>query len=182
MAQVVPGRFTASTDEPFVVFMIGMRINRPLAVRQWLPTLRAMGPMLKELYQPPRERLPRRRVFLPRPGAGHLAVLALLRGPGALRQEPCRSAHASLAALQPIRRQGWERRDLPRDLPRGAGELRGNLLQHARLRSRQSDRARQGSWRQGDSAAASDARGERTRRALARVATWLLRPAVAHLR
>ncbi len=53
MVQIVPGRFTARTDEPFVVFMIGMRINRLLAVRQWLPTLRAMGPMLKELYQHP---------------------------------------------------------------------------------------------------------------------------------
>jgi hypothetical protein len=53
MAHIVPGRFTARTDEPFVVFMIGMRVNRPLAVRKWLPTLRAMGPMLRELYQHP---------------------------------------------------------------------------------------------------------------------------------
>ena len=51
MAQVVDGRYTARMDEPFVVFMIGMRINRPLAVRKWLPTFRAMGPMLRELYQ-----------------------------------------------------------------------------------------------------------------------------------
>ncbi len=50
---VVRGRFTARTDEPFVVFIIGMRINKPLAVRKWLPTLRAMGPMLKELYRHP---------------------------------------------------------------------------------------------------------------------------------
>ncbi|MDP9485985.1 MAG: DUF4188 domain-containing protein [Actinomycetota bacterium] len=53
MAQIVNGRYTARVDEPFVVFMIGMRINRLLAVGQWLPTLRAMGPMLKELYQYP---------------------------------------------------------------------------------------------------------------------------------
>src|SRR4028118_909021 len=53
MVQVVPGRFTAKMDEPFVVFVIGMRINRPLAVRKWLPTVRAMGPMLKELYKHP---------------------------------------------------------------------------------------------------------------------------------
>jgi len=53
MVQVVPGRFTARTDEPFVVFLIGMRINRPFAVRKWLPTVRAMGPMLRELYQHP---------------------------------------------------------------------------------------------------------------------------------
>ena len=53
MAQVIPGRFTARTDEPFVVFIIGMRINRPLAIGKWLPTVRAMGPMLKELYSHP---------------------------------------------------------------------------------------------------------------------------------
>lgn len=53
MAQVIPGRFTAKMDEPFAVFLIGMRINRPIAVRQWLPTARAMGPMLKELYEHP---------------------------------------------------------------------------------------------------------------------------------
>jgi len=51
--EVVPGRFTARRDEPFVVFLIGMRVNRPLAVRQWLPTARAMGPMLRELYSHP---------------------------------------------------------------------------------------------------------------------------------
>lgn len=53
MAQITPGRFTAKMDEPFVVFVIGMRINKLLAVRKWLPTVRAMGPMLKELYEHP---------------------------------------------------------------------------------------------------------------------------------
>ena len=53
MVQVVPGRFTAKMDEPFVVFVIGMRINNLLAVRKWLPTARAMGPMLRELYRHP---------------------------------------------------------------------------------------------------------------------------------
>jgi len=53
MAQVIPGRFTARRDEPFVVFLIGMRINRPLAVGKWLPTARAMMPMLRELYRHP---------------------------------------------------------------------------------------------------------------------------------
>ena len=44
------GRFMAQTDEGFVVFMIGMRINRLLAVSKWLPTLAAMGPMMKTLH------------------------------------------------------------------------------------------------------------------------------------
>ena len=64
MVQVVPGRYTAKMDEPFVVFMIGMRINRPFAVRKWLPTFRAMGPMLKELYQHPEKGLLGAELFL----------------------------------------------------------------------------------------------------------------------
>ena len=51
MAQVVDGRYTARIDEPFVVFMIGMMINNFFAVRKWIPTFRAMGPMLRELYK-----------------------------------------------------------------------------------------------------------------------------------
>lgn len=53
MPQIFPGRFTADTDEPFVVFLIGMRINRPLALSKWVPTALAMGPMLRSLSQDP---------------------------------------------------------------------------------------------------------------------------------
>ncbi|GCE21229.1 DUF4188 domain-containing protein [Dictyobacter kobayashii] len=53
MATVVPGRFAAQVDHPFVVFLIGMRINKFLALRKWIPTARAMGPMLRSLYQHP---------------------------------------------------------------------------------------------------------------------------------
>lgn len=53
MTPVFPGRFAAHTDEPFVVFLIGIRINRPLAVRRWFPPLAAMMPMLKELESQP---------------------------------------------------------------------------------------------------------------------------------
>ena len=53
MPQIFPGRFTAAIDGPFVVFLIGMRINQPLAVRKWLPTAAAMRPMLRSLYQNP---------------------------------------------------------------------------------------------------------------------------------
>ena len=50
MAQIINRRFTAHTEEPFVVFMIGMRINRFLDFKRWVPTAYAMGPMLRELY------------------------------------------------------------------------------------------------------------------------------------
>ncbi len=50
MAGIIPGRYTAVVDGPFVVFLVGMRINRLLAFSKWVPVARAMGPMLKELY------------------------------------------------------------------------------------------------------------------------------------
>ncbi len=53
MTPIYPGRFTADTDEPFVVFLIGMRINKPLALHKWVPTALAMGPMLGSLYRNP---------------------------------------------------------------------------------------------------------------------------------
>ena len=53
MAKIHPGRFTADTDRPFVVFLIGMRINKPFALHKWLPTALAMGPMLGSLAQDP---------------------------------------------------------------------------------------------------------------------------------
>ncbi len=53
MAKVFPGRYTAHIEGPFVVFMIGMRVNRFLAFRRWIMTAMQMGPMLRTLYQHP---------------------------------------------------------------------------------------------------------------------------------
>ena len=53
MPPVMPGRFTAQMDEPFVVFIIGMRINKLLALRKWVPVAQSMGPMLSDLYTHP---------------------------------------------------------------------------------------------------------------------------------
>lgn len=49
MGDVVDGRHSAAYDGELVVFLIGMRINSALKVREWLPVARAMGPMLREL-------------------------------------------------------------------------------------------------------------------------------------
>jgi hypothetical protein len=49
MARVFAGRFSATIDGPFVVFLIGMRVNKLWAVNKWLPVARAMPPMLREL-------------------------------------------------------------------------------------------------------------------------------------
>jgi hypothetical protein len=49
MSQVYRGRYTAQIEGSFVIFLIGMRVNRLLAVNKWLPVTRAMPAMLEEL-------------------------------------------------------------------------------------------------------------------------------------
>ncbi|WP_390628669.1 DUF4188 domain-containing protein [Bacillus litorisediminis] len=44
------GRFMAQSGENFVVFIIGMRVNKWWAIHQWWPVFKAMPAMLKELY------------------------------------------------------------------------------------------------------------------------------------
>ena len=53
MAKIFPGRFTADVDGDFVVFLIGMRVNKLWDVRDWWPTFVAMRPMVKELEARP---------------------------------------------------------------------------------------------------------------------------------
>src|SRR3712207_3216057 len=48
-----PGRYGASLEGDFVVFLIGMRVNQPLKARKWLPVFFAMPRMLKELEKRP---------------------------------------------------------------------------------------------------------------------------------
>ena len=53
MAQVINRRVTAEIEGDFVVFLIGMRINRFWKVWKWLPVFLAMPRMLRELEQRP---------------------------------------------------------------------------------------------------------------------------------
>ena len=46
-------RLSAVMSGDFVVFLIGMRINKPLRIDKWLPVATAMPKMLKELYANP---------------------------------------------------------------------------------------------------------------------------------
>lgn len=55
MAKLIPERVSAEIDGDFVVFLIGMRINKWWKVWQWLPTGLAMARMLKELSILPKE-------------------------------------------------------------------------------------------------------------------------------
>jgi Monooxygenase af470-like len=45
----VKGRMTADLSEDFVVFLIGMRVNKPWKLHKWIPVARAMTPMLRTL-------------------------------------------------------------------------------------------------------------------------------------
>ncbi len=53
MARIFPGRFTARIDGPFVVFLIGMRINQLWAVHKWIPIAAAMPRMQTMLKKNP---------------------------------------------------------------------------------------------------------------------------------
>ena len=50
---ILAGRYAATLDGDFVVFLIGTRINQLWAVHKWLPVTRAMPRMLRELKQQP---------------------------------------------------------------------------------------------------------------------------------
>ncbi|MFV0534907.1 MAG: DUF4188 domain-containing protein [Cumulibacter sp.] len=45
------GRFTVSADQEVTVFLIGMRLNKPLAITRWWPVLTAMPRMLRHLAE-----------------------------------------------------------------------------------------------------------------------------------
>jgi hypothetical protein len=48
-AKIIPQRTCATMSGEFCVFLIGMRINRPLKVHKWLLLAMAMPRMLREL-------------------------------------------------------------------------------------------------------------------------------------
>jgi hypothetical protein len=51
--EILAERMTAELEGDFVVFVIGMRINKPWKVAKWLPVALAMPRMLKELEAQP---------------------------------------------------------------------------------------------------------------------------------
>ena len=57
MSEIIRERVTAQCDEPFVVFLIGMRVNKPWKVHKWLPVAMAMGRMIRELSTRPKSDL-----------------------------------------------------------------------------------------------------------------------------
>jgi hypothetical protein len=55
MTKVIPDRVTGRINGDFVVFLIGMRINKPWLLHKWLPVAMAMPKMIKELEAAPAE-------------------------------------------------------------------------------------------------------------------------------
>ena len=53
MAKVIAQRMTSRIDGDFVVFLIGLRVNKPWKIHKWLPVFLAMPRMLKELAANP---------------------------------------------------------------------------------------------------------------------------------
>lgn len=53
MKQIYNQKMAGELEGDFVVFLIGMRINKFWKLHKWLPVFVAMGPMLKELSNNP---------------------------------------------------------------------------------------------------------------------------------
>ena len=53
MAQIIKKRVCAEMEGGFVVFLIGMRVNKPWKFWKWLPVATAMPRMLAELFKQP---------------------------------------------------------------------------------------------------------------------------------
>ena len=72
MATIHQGRYSAEIEGDFVVFLIGIRLNRPWKVHHWWPVFTAMPRMLRELRRHPEQGL-----------LG--ALLALIGGPAVVQ-------------------------------------------------------------------------------------------------
>jgi hypothetical protein len=64
VSKVVTGRFSADMDGDFVVFLIGMRVNKPWQLRKWLPIFGAMPKMVRYLSEHPEKGLLGFRTYL----------------------------------------------------------------------------------------------------------------------
>ena len=53
MSKIVNGRMTADLEGDFVVFLIGMRTNKPWKLHKWIPVARPMATMQRALQEHP---------------------------------------------------------------------------------------------------------------------------------
>src|SRR3954447_15973246 len=83
MTTIRTGRWTHEYGDGLVVFLIGVRVNRPLAVRRWWPVVSAMPRMLRELQEDP--------------ALGLLGVTSTVQGRGGLMVQYWRDLESLLA-------------------------------------------------------------------------------------
>ena len=74
MAKIIGSRMAGEIEGEFVVFLIGMRINKPWKLHKWLPAFLAMPKMLKELEAHPESG------FLGHSGLGRVSSKLLATG------------------------------------------------------------------------------------------------------
>lgn len=53
MTEIYPGRYAADPHAPLALFLVGMRVHKPLRIRRWWPTFTAMSRMLLQLQADP---------------------------------------------------------------------------------------------------------------------------------
>ncbi len=109
IAKIYPGRHTARMEGPFVVFLIGVRINRLVAVKRWMSVTSAMGPMLRELYSQPELGFLHAESSLAWRG---VTMIQYWRSFEHLRACPRQGSPARMGRLQPQHRVGWYGRHL----------------------------------------------------------------------
>lgn len=126
----VAKRVTAKIDGDFVVFLIGMRINKPWKIHKWLPVFMAMPTMIRELERNPKSG------FL-----GHISTLGVIvqywrsfEHLEAYARDQDQSHWPAWVAFNACRKESRRRGHLARDLPPG-GRIRVRVQRDAALRS-----------------------------------------------
>ena len=136
-------RVTAKIEGDFVVFIIGMRVNKPWKLHKWLPVFAAMPQMIAELEKDPESGFLGAEQFI---NPFKPVLVQYWRSFEALEKyarDARAEALARLAEVQPARRQQRRRRHLARDLQGRGRPVRVHLQQHAAGRPRQGRRTRE---------------------------------------
>lgn len=89
--QIYRGRQTAAYEGDVVVFVIGMRVNKPWRVRAWWPVFTAMPAMLRELAKDPSSGLLGYRGFFAPRGATLVQYWSSVQQLQAFAGDPARS-------------------------------------------------------------------------------------------
>jgi len=133
MAQVIGSRMSVEMEGEFVVFLIGMRVNKPWKLHKWLPVFLAMPKMLKELEAHPESGC------LGHTGLGRVIVQywRSFEHLEAYEQAKDKKHWPAWVDFQPPRRkQPKRRRHLARNLHHQARPIRGRIQWHASVWTR----------------------------------------------